>query len=270
MNQQEFDSTTYQKKLELMPVLTQGGEVAYRSLAQTPFMLRVSKGEIEGHSIIQKFGQNDNLNTSTYEDIWDGGGTYTYPADGTAPITHIYSTGADVQPIEVQGVDINGSLVIQTITLTGTTVAALTTPLWRVFRMKNVGVIDIGSGNVVHASNSGKAVSYAQIQNGNNQTLMALYTIPLGKTGYLYQGTNNLSDVTRGVSASGRVTMRQYGSVFQLKKTFGVSSDGSGFIDVPNNFPTKIPERTDIRVSAIASANGVVLNTTFEILLIDN
>ena len=232
--------------------------------------LLVSKGLISGYSVEYKFGQNEDLNTATYEDIWDGGGIYTWPTNGTAPITHIYSTGVDVQPIEIQGLDINGILTSQTITLTGTTVAALTTPLWRCFRMRNVGTLDIGVGNIVHASDSGKVVSYAQINNGNNQTLMAIYTIPAGKTGYLYQGTNNLSDVTRGVSASGRLWMRQYGGVFQVKKTFGVSSDGSGFINVKNIFPVKLPARTDIRIDGISSANGVTMNTTFEILLIDD
>lgn len=235
----------------------------------TPFTLAVSQGLISGYSVVQKFGHNLNLNTSTHEDIWDVGGTYTYPADGTAPVTHIDSDdAADTEPIEVHGLDINGDSVVQTKTLTGTTPVALDTALWRVFRLKNVGTSDL-VGNV-QAINAGDTVIYAQIQDGNNQTLMALYTIPNGKTGYLMQGTNNLSDVTRGVSASGRLWMRPFGLVFQLKKTFGVSSDGSGFINVINHFPAKMPAKTDIRIDAISSANGVTLNTTFEILLIDN
>jgi hypothetical protein len=170
--------------------------------------LLVSMGEISGYSVVQKFGQNDDLNTSTYEDVWDGGGVYSYPADGTAPITDIIGHDAgDTEPIEVQGLDINGDLVVQTKTLTGLTKVTLDTPLWRVFRLKNVGTSDLLDD--VCAINTGDTVDYACINNGNNQTLMALYTIPNGKTGYLYQGTNNLSNVTRGVSASGRLWMRQ-------------------------------------------------------------
>jgi len=237
--------------------------------AQTPFLLRVAKGEIDGHSIVNKFGQNDDLNASTYEDIWDGGGTYVYPANGTAPITHLVSDdNNDTEPIEVQGLDITGALVVQTKTLTGTTLVALDTPLWRVFRLKNVGTSDLVDN--VCAVNSTDTQNYACINNGNNQTLMALYTIPLGKSGYLYQGTNNLSEVTRGVGCSGRLMMRPHGLVFQLKKTFGLHSDGSGFLMIPAPLPGKIPALTDIRVSAIASANGVSLNTTFDILLIDD
>jgi len=233
------------------------------------FYLNVSKGLVPGHTIINKFGQNSSLNSSTYEDIWDVGGTYTYPADGTAPIVEIGSDeGADTEPIEIQGLDINGDLVVQTKTLTGTTHVTLDTALWRVFRMKNVGTSDIVGQ--VHATGASGAGIYAQIDNGNNQTLMALFTIPNGKTGYLIQGTNNLSGVTRAVAASGRLMMRPYGQVFQLKKTFGVNSEGSSFIRVPSPLPGKISAKTDIKVSAIGSANGVSINTTFDILLVDD
>lgn len=233
------------------------------------FYLNVSKGLVPGHSIVNKFGQNDALNSSTYEDIWDGGGNYIYPANGTNPITKLVAhNSADTELIEVQGLDINGDLVTQTKTLTGLTAVTLDTPLWRVFRLKNVGTSDLVDD--VCAINDGDTIDYACINNGNNQTLMALYTIPNGKSGYLYQGTNNLSGVTRAVAASGKLWMRPYGLVFQLKKTFGVNSEGNSFIRLPAPLPGKIPAKTDIRVSAIASANGVSLNTTFDILLVDD
>lgn len=236
--------------------------------AQTPFLLRVAKSEIAGHSTVEKFGQNDDLNTSTYEDIWDGGGTYSYPADGTAPITEIVSTSAsDTNDAEIQGLDINGDLVVQTPTLTGITPVTLTTALWRVFRVKNVNAADwVGEVTVENTANT---VVYAKVQIGNNQTLMALYTIPNGKTGYLYEGTANMSEVTRSVSASGRFLTRPFGGVFQLKSTFGVGSDGGSFVK-PYKLPMMIPAKTDLRVEALGSANGAAMNATFEILLIDD
>jgi len=236
---------------------------------QKSWVQRVAEGEIEGYSYVNKFGQNDDLNSSTYEDIWDQGGTYVYPADGTAPIVKLIGhDAADTEPIEVQGLDINGDAVTQTKTLTGTTAVTLDTPLWRVFRLKNVGTSDLV--DYVCAIDTGDTQDYACINNGNNQTLMALYTIPAGKTGYLYKGTNNLSSTTRGVSASGRLWMRPFGMVFQLKKTFGLDSNGSSFLQIVNAIPGAIPAKTDIRISAIARANGVTLNTTFDIVLKDD
>jgi len=237
--------------------------------AQTPFNLRVAKGEISGHSIVSKFGQNNDIGTGAYEDIWDGGGTYVYPADGTAPITKLVAhDAADTEPIEVQGLDINGDLVIQTKTLAGTTAVTLDTPLWRMFRLKNVGTSDLVDD--VCAINDGDTVDYGCINNGNNQTLMALYTIPAGKTGYLLQGTNSIIGALRDYNIQGKLWMRPFGLVFQLKKTFGLDTAGTGYINMPFPLPGRIPEKTDVRVSAISSKSGGGLNTTFEILLIDN
>lgn len=234
------------------------------------YLIMVAMGKIADASFISKFGQNEGLNTSTFEDIWDGGGTYTYPADATAPITHIYSTGAETVDIEVQGLDVNGDLLVQTKTLTGTTVAALDTALWRVFRMRNMGSTDIGGGSVIHASDAGKAVSYAQIVNGNNQTLMALYTIPNGKTGYLLREDADMAGLTRSYSIDGHVLMREFGGVFQLKSTFGVQSEGGNSYAHEFPIPLPIAGKTDLRVEAISSAANGVLNATFDILLIDD
>jgi len=238
-------------------------------LVATPFEVNVSKGLISGHSFVSKFGQNESIGTGAFEDIWDGGGTYTYPADSTAPITHIYSTAAgDTQQYEVQGLDINGDLVVQNVTATGTTVSILTTALWRVFRIKNIGTTD--NAGVIHASDAGKAVSYAQIGIGNNQTLMALYTIPNGKTGYLCCGGASMVGLTRAYSIDGHFYMRSFGGVFQLKNTFGLSSDGSSSFEHTYKYPLPIAGKTDIRVRAVSSAANGVLNATFDILLVDN
>jgi len=218
---------------------------------------------------MSKFGQNDAVGTAAWEDVWDGGGTYSYPADGTAPIVKIIGHNAgDTEPIEVQGLDINGDLVVQTKTLTGTTAVTLDTPLWRVFRLKNMGSTDLV--DEVCAINTGDTQDYACIAAGNNQTLMALYTIPLGKTGYMLQGTNSMHGISRDYALNGRMTMRPYGGVFQLKKTFALDSNGTSYLVMPFPLPGKIPAKTDIRVSALSIGKAGGVNTTFEILLVDD
>ena len=232
------------------------------------FYIDVAAGNVAGHSIVNKFGQNDDLNTTTYEDIWDGGATYTYPADATAPITHVDSSdAADTGLVEVQGLDVNGDLVVQSATLTGTTPVLLTTALWRVFRLKNTGTANyVGT---VQAVNTADNVVYARILIGNNQTLMALYTVPNNKTGYLFQFNANMSLVTRAVSASGRRAHRPFGGVFQLKDTFGVGSDGGSHgIELP--LYERIAGKTDIKISAISSASGAAMNARFSLLLVDD
>jgi len=238
-------------------------------ILNSPFYLAVAKGDVPGHSIMSKFGQNSALNASTYEHIWDGGGVYSYPADGSALIVDVVSSSAsDTTDIEIQGLDVNGDLTVLTETLTGTTPVTIGTALWRIFRMKNVGAVDyVGE---ITLTNAAGTVDYAVIQIGNGQTLMALYTIPNATKGYMLKGTNNLSGVTRAVAASGRLLMRPFGGVDQLKKTFGVNSEGSSFLEMAFPLPAQIPGKTDIKVEAIGSTAGVSLNTTFDILLVED
>ena len=230
--------------------------------------LAIAQGKVTGTSFISKFGQNENIGTGAFEDIWDVGGLYTWPADNTAPITHLNATAGNTQDIEVQGLDINGNLLVQTKSLNGATLVALDTPLWRVFRLRNQGSVDITG--TAQAINAGNTVTYAQIQNGNNQTLMALFTIPAGKTGYLVMGGASIVGLVRAYSIDGHFSMRPFGGVFQLKHTFGVSSDGTSKFQHEYKIPLPIEEKTDLRVSAISSTNGGVLNSTFDVVLVDN
>lgn len=234
-------------------------------IGSTDFFFEVAKGNVAGHSIVNKFGQNNDLNSSTYENINDMGGVYSYPE--TALITKIDSSSAsDTGDAEVQGLSLDGTLTVQTPTLNGATPVTLATPLWRVFRIKNVGSSDwIGT---VQCVNDADSVIYARVAIGNNQTLMAQYTIPLTKTGYLIHGSASISDQNRSVAAAGRFESRPFGGVFQLKNTFGVTD--ASILNFPYQLPSKIPAKTDLQILGKGSATGVSVNGTFAILLVDD
>ena len=165
--------------------------------------LQISKGAIAGTTQVNKFGRNTAVGT-TEEDIWDGGGTYTWPT--SASITHLRSAVDSAatrgKTVEIQGLDTNWELTTQTATTDGTnstTEVALTTALRRVFRMKNTSDTDFDQN--VQVGPTGFATIGAQITNGFNQTLMALYTIPAGYTGYLTNVWTNMNR-TGGASAA--------------------------------------------------------------------
>ena len=49
-----------------------------RSLGKSWFQ-RVAEGEFSDYSYMEKFGENNEITTSTDpEDVWDGGGIYTF------------------------------------------------------------------------------------------------------------------------------------------------------------------------------------------------
>jgi len=248
------------------------------------FNLLVNMGKVPGYSTITKFGKNNIITTGTDpEDIWEFGGLYNFDADGTAPIQYLSSSDAlDVNiPIKIYGLDINGNEVIQIKATDGQGVVTLDTPLWRVYRLENNGNtgqdlqgvlychIDPTPTDGVPISSSVRAI----ITNGNNQTLMALYTIPKGKVGFLYKAEAGLNFT--GNPASGThfakfvYIFRPFGKVSRIGKEISNINVGSSNYQDIRSFPDIFPSLTDIRLNVLEVSDNMGVNGSFDILLID-
>lgn len=245
------------------------------------FLLAVQQGQVDGYSVMDdKFGENPAITeVSDPEDIWEGGGLYAFDADSTAPIASIASSaGGDAQDIRIIGLDINGAEVEQTIALAGTARQALTTALWRVYRMENEGATDLvgtvfcytGTGTV---PTIGDPEVRAVIDNGNNQTLMCIRTVPLGKVGFLYRGEVGIN-WTGGASSSGDFARlyyksRRFGKVFKIKKCVSVMTSGDSLYQDERSGPDIIPALTDIRLEIAEVSTSMGVWGTFDILFVD-
>ncbi len=239
-------------------------------------MLQISMGTKPGYSSVNKFGANSNVIKNTRKDVWDGLVDYTFPA--TADITHI-SQKADQAAmrgatIEVQGLDTNWDLVVQTKTLDATlstTAVALDTPLRRIFRMKVLANV-IGDQDI-EAHNAGKTFTYAIMSAGNNQTLMAIYTVPRGKTAYMTQYFASVVESTGKEPKSTNIGVwtsdRENTYEFQLKHEQGIPKAGSG---VEHKFTPymRINEKTDVKITAACDNENGHIHAGFDLILVDN
>lgn len=262
---------------ELSAVVAPNGEISTITISKE-FLLAVQMGQVAGVSTVDKFGLNPQIATgNSNEDVWEGSTEYIYDADGTAPIVSLVSNSAsDTQAINVQGLDINGNFVSQNITLTGTTRVPLTTPLWRVFRMSNEGVTDLAGTCYCYTGTGGVpsiTLTRALISNGNNQTLMALYTIPKGKVGFLVRGEAGIE--WEGTAFAGTEYARIYyksrrlGKVFTIKKAVTLTTTGSAVYQDHRSFSDIIPDMTDIKINVPSVSAVMGIWSTFDILLMD-
>ena len=238
-------------------------------------------GNIAGYSSVNKFGENPDIGVGTTEDLWDGGGTYSFPTSDT--VTHIRSAvnSADTRgkTIEVQGLNANWDLVVQTKATDGsdsTTEVELDTALRRVFRMKvlenTVMDEDIWAGDDDFLVGDAKAI----IQAGNNQTLMAIYTVPNGKTAYMtqYYCDNVPTDTKQADSVEFKlwVADRANSYEFQLKNSRGIPKVAPGFIH-PFRPYMKITQKSDIKISASViggSGDDAHPHAGFDLILVDS
>ena len=162
------------------------------------------------------------------------------------------------------GLDTNWEEVSQTVTLAGSGTATLPTSLRRVYRAYVAGS-QAPTGNITIASGG---TTYAQITNGENQTLMAVYTVPAGKTLYLHNGTATHGTDTAGAFMTIRFMVRSFGGVFRTAIKIDVTGAELLF---PFQYPLRLPEKTDLEVRAICNKNQVnAVSATFEGVLINN
>ena len=180
--------------------------------------------------------------------------------------------------VEIQGLDTNYNEVTQTKTLTGQTPVALDTSLIRVFRMKNVGSTDLAGDCycfVNGATTSGVPNTTADIRavidNGNNQTEMAIYTVPAGKTAYIREIYGSTAGGSRATNYIIKLKIKPFGEVFQLKHRRSINDDKD--LEKVFDTPEKAEEKADIIMTAETTESAITgssLSAGFDIVLVDN
>jgi len=246
--------------------------------------LSIAKGDVVGHSFIHKFGAAPDFDVADgFVTVWDGAEDDTtweqmqYNYSTSAIITSISSTDAgDTEPIEIQGLDANYDIVTQTATLDGQNVVTFSTALIRVFRLKNVGTTDL-VGHVfcfetglVAAGVPTASTIRAMIQPGNNQTEMAVYTIPAGKTGYMRDWYASTAGAKRDSQHTIRLIARPFGQVFQLKHKSNISVTGTSYIQHKYEEPEVFSAKTDIEMRMDTDTDIAGVSGGFDIVLVDN
>jgi len=240
-------------------------------------LLEIAKGNVVGHSEVNKFGGNDDIPADTTEDVWMGQGTYPFPT--TTDMTHIKQIADDITmrgaTIEVDGLDANWDEVIQNVVLDAantTTLVALATPLIRVERMRVLA--NVVAAQDVRLVNSLDTILYGIIIAGHNQTMHSIYTVPAGKTAYLTKYYCTVVEATGKEPKSTRfgiwVADRANNYEFQLKHFVGIPKAGSMIEHAFIPYAGKATEKSDIKITANPIAENGDVAAGFDLILVDN
>lgn len=251
------------------------GEPALRVIANANgWGIQVSNGDIDGVGYIEKFGYQDDVPNGDIATVWDSTGLYDY-LDTATTVTvtsddaNDNPTGTGARQVEIQGLDQDYNLVLETVDLGATS----TTTFIRVFRVRvivsggsnpNEGVISVTGGGKTLAQ-IGKLANNAD---GHGQTNMCVYTVPAGKTAYITQwtvssGKQNADTVAKLMS---RDTLHPDDGAWNVKDIAEIQA--SAFIK-DYKVPMKFTEKTDIEVRAFSSS-GSSCSSSFNLILIDN
>ena len=237
----------------------------------TPYYAEIAEGQIPGHTALFKFGHNPSISTS-YETVWTEGGIYPWAAIDAAPgqvtissssTNDVATSGTGAWTLTIYGLDIDGLEQNETLSLNGQNAVTSNGSYSRVNRIIvntagtlqwNDGIIYAGTGAVA----TGKpAVVWARVETHDNQTLMAVWTVPTDKILYLINGTASISGSKGGEI---RMYIRPSGGLFQIANMIHLAG---GLEVFPFDFPLVVSAGTDIDMRGIATASGTDMSTTF-------
>ena len=222
----------------------------------------LAAGLVDGYGHIHKFGATDGNITSG--SVWDGNSgstTYPYPSTGAVNVVGSIGPADDGKIVEIQGLDENFELAIENVAI-GTGFSG--TLFSRVFRARMVAEENTQDLEILQGGSLA-----AKILSGLGQTLMAVYTVPAGKTAYLLDLHMGSDKASTNTSMTYRIFCREYdnGGVFRIIGNYNAA--GGQSLDVSYPIPLRFEEKSDIRVDAIAG-QATQVSATFDLILVDN
>jgi hypothetical protein len=242
-----------------------------------PFEVNLARGGLIAHKALFKFGFNGDIN-GTEETIWSRGGLYVYPT--VAEVNTVSSTSANdtaegtgARTVSIFGLDANYNEISETVSLNGQTPVNTVNAYLRINRMfvatagsgnAAAGTIAAGTGTVTSGV---PAVCYAEISNSDNQTLMAVWTVPAGYTAYIYKGTLSNGTTSGSQFVTARLCFKPFGGVIRTAAKVAIHNQ---FVDFDFGIPVVLPEKTDIEARAFSSSNNNAVSATFTVMYTKN
>jgi hypothetical protein len=181
-------------------------------------------------------------------------------------------TGAAV--VAVYGLDGDFNPQNESVVLNGQAAVNLTHDYIRIYRMAVLTAGGSGGAEgVIDCQIQIGGTIAATINNGNNQTLMAIFTVPNGKTGFFlkgYVGVTKTGNPAQTNTAKFTWRAKPNGGVFNVKGVIEVISSGNSFWQYKYEGPPGIPPMTDIviKVEEVSHDDTGVVGG-FDILLVD-
>jgi len=249
-------------------------------ISDRDFLIEVAKGNVAGHSLMQKFGENPDVDTGTVpEDMWDYGGVWVAPT--TSRVHALVSSsasdssgGGGAETIIVEGLDASYIFQSETVAMNGTTPVNTVNSYTMIHRM----YVEVDAANALNVGNITATAAVdgtvtAHIAAGNGQTLMAIYQIPAGKTGYLLKlyTMNKRAAAAVGNADMALLVKPEDTGPFVTKFVWGIMGAGTSHIDHDFKAIIGYPEKSVIKISAEnVSANNMDVAAGFDLLLVDD
>ena len=257
------------------------------------FGIEVAAGNITGMSAINKFGRNPDCDTAASStavvvarDVWDGSiaGAVNWVPPTAASLHAIVSTSVEDDPdkggatpgtgaftIRVFGLDSAYALQQEDVELNGAAAVNTAKTYTMIHRMYALtwGTGGANVGAITATAASGSTVT-AKITALMNQTLMAIYQIPAGKSGYMSSWNGEIHKAGGATVLADLFLMsRELGGGWRVRDTGVVSSSAKPTFERHYFPPKTFGEKSYVKVAANPSADAQDIAGGFDLVLVD-
>lgn len=257
-----------------------------------PAALEIAKGDVPGHSLVNKFGRTTNADDDDPTDIWDRANvTHNQPAwlAPTAARVHaLVSTsasddgapaGVGARTVKIYGLaDWDTVESSEIITLNGTTPVNTVGSYVIIHRIKVM--ISGGSGpnvGTITATAATDGTVTAQIEPGQGQTQMAIYGVPSTQVAYmtkfyasLLKANLGTGQVVANVNLFWAFDVENFPNVWQVKHSDGITTYGTSKQDHEYNPYNGFAGPGIFKLQITTGANNMDVSGGFDVILVDN
>jgi len=231
--------------------------------------VHLARGKLRNAIHIHKFAGNTAPANGVEETVWDGSSLYPWATTWDLGVANVYLKSDDEDDagitLFIEGLDADFNVQSETVTLDATdptiTAVASQNTYIRLFRMYNTSSQqEVGDVSAHYGSAVG--IKVAQINAGEGQTLMGVYTVPAGYLGlvmhYEFAGSANSP-------IKSRLLMREPNGVF---RTMHKGATYGGQYEYVFGIPVTLAEKTDVDLRVTAGTGSAVITGTFNLVLV--
>lgn len=233
----------------------------------------------DGITTMRKFGRALAIPVdSNFHDVWEQVDEYTFLTEGKALQISSSSASDTGTTIHVFGLDADGYLQDEVVALNGRTAVNLVGTYLRVFRAHTendtafVGDVYVTpqTADLTDGVPDTDSEILIKILANNQQTVMAIYTVPKDYVGLFVRGIISMNTtVAAARTIVGYLRTRELGGSFLVKGTAELASQGDSIYEEVFEPYYRLPELTDVKISVSdSSANTTNVSAKFTVILI--
>ena len=226
------------------------------------YLQMVAEGNVSGSSVRNIFGYQTSVTTS-FIPAWENATAYTYPGSALTMTVTTSSATDDGGTVTIIGLDASYNVISDTVTCNN---AVAPTTSVGFYRINDVIFVKSTGANVGTVTVANGGTTYAAIRIGDGRNQASIYTVPAGKSFYLYRiDAFSADSVAASPGVFKNFVQNADGTVYNVART-----TFSGNMNIQRRLPFKYNEKTDIQFQLRTKSGTHEMNAFGEGILKDN